>query len=89
MRLYFSTATVFLWSREKRTRTRTAVVFNIKTTGAVDLANQNHRSASDFDSSVNKNPGLLKKSGPRVGLVLTARRCHSPENQRGQSLFLG
>jgi hypothetical protein len=32
------------------------------------LANHNHRNKTDFGCSVNKNPGLLPKSGPRVGL---------------------
>ena len=32
------------------------------------MANHNHRNKPDFEASKNKNPGLLQKSGPRVGL---------------------
>jgi hypothetical protein len=57
MRLYFSTA-VFLWSREKRTRT--AFVFNTKTTGAVALGQSKSQEGNRF--------WFISESGPRVGL---------------------
>jgi hypothetical protein len=65
MRLYFSTA-LFLWSREKRTRT--VFVFNTKTTGAVALGQSQSEKRRKFWFFREKISGPVIKSGPRVGL---------------------
>jgi hypothetical protein len=45
-----------------------SLFFNIKQPERSLLANHNHTNNAKVGASGNKNPGLLQKSGPRVGL---------------------
>jgi hypothetical protein len=68
-----------------------SLFFNTKTTGAVVLGqskSQKH-SRTDFYCSVNKMPGPALKIRATGWPRPTARRCHSPENQKSSSLFFG